>query len=121
MNISDLRQINIQYGHEAGNQVLQRWSRLLQSAFCSGEILGYWGNGEFVVGVSGFTETADTEQLVVKHRLSEILIKLRQQVFTASNGDRFQVTCNFAVVEYPNDGLKLQSLYQVANSMLKQS
>ncbi|MFN6463557.1 MAG: response regulator [Nostoc sp. DedVER02] len=121
LNISDLRQINIQYGHEAGNQVLQRWSRLFQSTFCSGEILGYWGNGEFVVGISGFTETADTKQLVVKHRLSEILIKLRQQVFTASNGDRFQVTCNFAMVEYPNDGLKLQSLYQVANSMLKQS
>lgn len=124
LHISDLRQINIQYGHEAGNQVLQRWSRLFQSAFCSGEILGYWGNGEFVVGISGFTETevtVDTEQLVVKHRLNEILIKLRQQVFTASNGDRFQVTCNFAVVEYPNDGLNLQSLYQVANSMLKQS
>ncbi|MCC5632212.1 response regulator [Nostoc sphaeroides CHAB 2801] len=118
LNISDLRQINIQYGHEAGNQVLQRWSRLFQSVFCGGEILGYWGNGEFVVGVSGFTET---ERLVLQHRLSDILTKLRQQVFTAPNGDRFQVTCNFAVVEYPNDGLNIQSLYQVANSMLKQN
>ncbi|MEH1939148.1 MAG: response regulator [Nostoc sp.] len=118
LNISDLRQINIQYGHEAGNQVLQRWSRLFQSAFRGGEILGYWGNGEFVVGVSGFTET---ERLVVQHRLSDILTKLRQQVFTAPNGDRFQATCNFAVVEYPSDGLNIQSLYQVANSMLKQN
>ncbi|WP_341530346.1 response regulator [Nostoc sp. UHCC 0302] len=118
LNISNLRQINIQYGHEAGNQVLQRWSRLFQSAFCGGEILGYWGNGEFVVGVSGFTET---ERLVVQHRLSDILTKLRQQVFTAPNGDRFQAICNFAVVEYPNDGLNIQSLYQVANSMLKQN
>ncbi|ODH01096.1 multi-component transcriptional regulator [Nostoc sp. KVJ20] len=118
LNISDLRQINIQYGHEAGNQVLQRWSRLFQSVFCSGEILGYWGNGEFVVGVSGFTET---ERLIVKHRLSDILTKLRQQVFTAPNGDRFQATCNFAMVEYPNDGLNIQSLYQVAHSILKQN
>ncbi|MBD2728083.1 response regulator [Nostoc sp. FACHB-892] len=118
LNFNDLRQINIQYGHEAGNQVLQRWSRLFQSVFCSGEILGYWGNGEFVVGISGFTET---ERLVIQHRLNDILTKLRQQVFTAANGDRFQATCNFAVVEYPNHGLKLQSLYQVANSMLKQN
>ncbi|WGV23390.1 response regulator [Halotia branconii] len=116
LSISDLRQINIQHSHEAGNQVLQRWSRLLQSVFYNGEILGYWGNGEFVVGVSGFSET---ERLIVQHRLSEILTKLRQQVFTAFNGDRFQATCNYAVVEYPHDGLKLQSLYQVANSMLK--
>ncbi|MBD2561803.1 MULTISPECIES: response regulator [Nostoc] len=116
LNISDLRQINIQYGHEAGNQVLQRWSRLFQSVFCSGEILGYWGNGEFVVGVSGLTEID-----VVKHRLNDLLTKLRQQVFTAPNGDRFQATCNFAVVEYPNNGLNIQSLYQVAHSMLKQN
>jgi len=30
------------------------------------------------------------------------------------DGYRFQVTCNFAVVEYPSDGLTIQSLYQVA-------
>ncbi|MCC5653998.1 response regulator [Nostoc sp. XA013] len=118
LNFNDLRQINIQYGHEAGNQVLQRWSRLFQSAFCSGEILGYWGNGEFVVGISGFTET---ERLVIQHRLNDILTKLRQQVFTAPNGDRFQASCNFAVVEYPNDGINIQSLYQVASSTLKQN
>ncbi|MBH8561775.1 response regulator [Nostoc sp. CENA67] len=116
LTISDLRQINIQYGHEAGNQVLQRWSRLFQSAFCCGEILGYWGNGEFVVGVPVFTET---ERLVINHRLSDILTKLRQQVFTAPNGDRFQVSCYFAVVDYPNDGLNIHSLYQIAISMLQ--
>ncbi|MDZ7969303.1 MAG: response regulator [Nostoc sp. DedSLP03] len=108
LSVTDLRQINIKYGHQAGNQVLQRWSRLFQSAFCSGEVLGYWGNGEFVVGVSGLTKTE------VNHRLSEILTTLRQQIFTAFKGDRFQVICNFTVVEYPNDGLTIQSLYQAA-------
>ncbi|MEH2203761.1 MAG: response regulator [Nostoc sp.] len=108
LSVTDLRQINIKYGHQAGNQVLQRWSRLFQSAFCSGEVLGYWGNGEFVVGVSGLTKTE------VNHRLSEILTTLRQQIFTAFDGDRFQVICNFTVAEYPNDGLTIQSLYQVA-------
>ncbi|MDZ8065437.1 MAG: response regulator [Nostoc sp. DedQUE08] len=108
LSVTDLRQINIKYGHQAGNQVLQRWSRLFQSAFCSGEVLGYWGNGEFVVGVSGLTKTE------INHRLSEILTTLRQQIFTAFKGDRFQVICNFTVVEYPNDGLTIQSLYQAA-------
>ncbi|PHM08563.1 response regulator [Nostoc sp. 'Peltigera malacea cyanobiont' DB3992] len=108
LSVTDFRQINIKYGHQAGNEVLQRWSRLFQSVFCSGEVLGYWGNGEFVVGVSGLTKTE------VNHRLSEILTTLRQQIFTAFDGDRFQVICNFAVVEYPNDGLTIQSLYQVA-------
>ncbi|WP_392531573.1 response regulator [Nostoc sp. C117] len=107
LSVDDLRQINIKYGHEAGNQVLQRWSRLFQSAFCSGEILGYWGDGDFIVGITGLTKTE------MNHRLSEILTTLRQQIFTAFNSDRFQPTCNFAVVEYPSDGLTIQSLYQV--------
>ncbi len=77
--VSDLSPINIQYGHEAGNQVLQRWSRILQSAFRSGEVLGYWGNGEFVIGMSGVTKAE------VSDRFMEILTTLRQQIFTAPN------------------------------------
>ena len=114
LSVSDLRQINIKYGHDAGNQVLQRWSRLFQSAFCSGEVLGYWGNGEFVVGVSGLTKIEVSDR-----RLSDILTTLRQQIFTAPDGQRFQATCSFAVVEYPYDGLTIQFLYQAANSNLK--
>jgi PleD family two-component response regulator len=30
LSVNDLRQINIKYGHELGNQVLQRWSRLFK-------------------------------------------------------------------------------------------
>lgn len=115
LSVTELHQLNIQYGHEAGNQVLQRWSRLFQSAFCSGELLSYWGNGEFIVGLSGLTKTE------VSIQLSDILTTLRQQIFTAPNGDRFQAMCSFAVVEYPNDGLTIQSLYKVANSTLKQN
>lgn len=108
LSVTDLRQINSKYGHETGNQVLQRWSRLFQSAFCSGEVLGYWGNGEFVLGFFGLTKPE------VKDRLGNILTTLRQQIFTAANGDRFQAVCNYAVVEYPQDGQNIQSLYQVA-------
>ncbi|BAY89567.1 MULTISPECIES: response regulator [unclassified Tolypothrix] len=108
LSITDLRQINSKYGHETGNQVLQRWSRLFQSTLCSGEVLGYWGNGEFVIGFSGLTKPE------VKDRLGNILTTLRQQIFTDANGDRFQAVCNCAVVEYPQDGQNIQSLYQAA-------
>ncbi|ARV59569.1 multi-component transcriptional regulator [Nostocales cyanobacterium HT-58-2] len=110
--VSEFRRINIQYGHETGNQILQRWSRVFQAAFRSGEVLGYWGNGEFIIGVSGLTKTE------VNDRLCDILTTLRQQIFTAPNGDRFQAMYNFAVVEYPDDGLTIQSLYQVASTIL---
>lgn len=106
LKMTELQQINTQYGHETGNQVLQRWSRLFQSAFRSGEVLGYWGHGEFVVGISGLTKVE------VNDRLNDILTTLRQQIFTAPNSDRFPVGCLLAVVEYPTHGLTVQSLYQ---------
>ncbi|MFN6517953.1 MAG: hypothetical protein RMY29_026185 [Nostoc sp. CreGUA01] len=39
--------------------------------------------------------------------------------FWQLTSDRFQVICNSAVVEYPSDGITIQSLYQVASSILK--
>jgi len=109
---SQLRQINIQYGHNAGNQVLQRWGQLFQSVFRGDEILGYWGSGEFVVGMPGLSK------LEVTDRLNDILTNLRQQVFSTPDGSRFQVSCNLAIAEYPTAGMTLQSLYQVASKSL---
>jgi GGDEF domain-containing protein len=97
-----------------GNQVLQRWGWLFQSAFCGAEVVGYWGNGEFVVGMPGLTRTEANDFL------GGLLTTLRQQVFTSPKGNRFQVSCNFAIAEYPTDGVTLQSLYQIANSHLEE-
>ncbi|MBD2695210.1 response regulator [Anabaena catenula] len=132
IRMSDLQQINIQYGHEAGNEVLQRWGSVFASAFRSGEVVGYWGNGEFVVGGLNLTK------IEMSDRLSDILTTLRQQIFTTPNSDgetptfgellaaalvpsgtlrecyRFQATSEFNVVEYPSDGLTIKSLYQAA-------
>ncbi|HEY9300565.1 MAG TPA: GGDEF domain-containing protein, partial [Phormidium sp.] len=112
-SVSQLRKINIQYGHNVGNQVLQRWGQLFQSAFRGDEVLGYWGNGEFVVGMPGLSKSE------VSDRLNDILTTLRQQVFSAPDGSRFQASCNSAIVEYPTEGMTLQSLYQVASKSLE--
>ncbi|MGA9381499.1 MAG: response regulator, partial [Phormidium sp.] len=112
-SVSQLRQVNIQYGHNVGNQVLQRWGQLFLSAFRGDEVLGYWGNGEFVVGMPGLSKVEAGD------RLTDILTNLRQQVFSAPDGSRFQVSCNFAIVEYPREGMNLQSLYQVASKSLE--
>ncbi|MEB3217865.1 MAG: response regulator [Nostocales cyanobacterium 94392] len=106
LNIAKLNQINFEYGHDIGNQVLQRWGKLIQKVFRGGEVLGYWGNGEFIIGMAGL------KRIQAKERVSEILKILRQQIFTASDGSRFQVTCNCQIAEYPTDGKTVHSLYQ---------
>lgn len=105
--VAEFNQINFNYGHDIGNQVLRRWGNLIQKVFRNREVLGYWGNGEFIIGITGLDKTQ------VKERLTEILAILRQQIFTASDGNRFQVTCNCNIAEYPNDGKTIHSLYQL--------
>ncbi|MGF1674189.1 MAG: response regulator [Rivularia sp. (in: cyanobacteria)] len=104
--VIELSKLNFNYGHDIGNQVLQKWGRLIKKSFRSGEVLGYWGNGEFIVGMLGLDKIQAIE------RVHEILVILRQQIFTAPNGSRFQVACNYQVVEYPIDGKTIHSLYQ---------
>ncbi|MGJ3251652.1 MAG: response regulator [Elainellaceae cyanobacterium] len=104
--IAQLRTINLQYGHEAGHRVLQRWGQLIQATFRGSDVVGYWGDGEFVIGMPRLKRSEAGD------RLSELLTTLRQQIFTTSDGDRFQVEGSLAIAEYPTDGLTLQALYQ---------
>jgi diguanylate cyclase (GGDEF)-like protein len=108
--LTQLHQLNFQYGHITSNQILQQWGRLFQTALGSTEILGYWGNGEFLLGLPEQTHTE------AKHYLADILMKLRQQIFTAPDGDRFQVSFSMGLATYPVDGLTLHALYQASRS-----
>ncbi|MGC1248579.1 MAG: response regulator [Spirulinaceae cyanobacterium] len=108
LTIAELPEINLRYGHQTGNQILQSWGRLLQTAFSGKEVVGYWGYGEFVVGIPGVNSQQAGD------RLASLLTTLRQQVFTAPDGTRFQVTCNWAIAQSPRQGTTIQSLYQAA-------
>ncbi|MBD2449033.1 response regulator [Nostoc sp. FACHB-152] len=109
LTITELQQINIEYGYVVGHQVLQQWGRLFQSNFWAGEILGYWGNGDFIVGMPGLTTSQASD------RLGQFLTTLRQQVFAAQDNRRFQIDFSFGIAEYPADGATLQSLFQIAS------
>lgn len=106
LSIDDLHQINYTYSHQMGDRILQKWGRLLQAAFPNNAILGYWGYGEFAIA------TTSLNKIEMGDRLTEIMTTLRKQIFTATNGTRFSVSCNHAIAEYPIDGETLPSLYR---------
>lgn len=110
LTLPDLSEVNHRYGHTVGNRVLQQWASVLRSQFRSGESLGYWGNSEFVIGMVGLVQ----EQ--VGDRLDPVLQTLRRQIFTASDGTRFQVSNRVGMAHYPQQGATLVALYQAAVS-----
>ena len=109
LKMSELQPINLKYGHTTGDRVLAQWGKVIQAAFRGDEVKGYWGNGDFIVGIPHLNKTQGTEHL------TEVLTILRKQIFTAPQGERFQVAFSCATGEFPTDGKTLQALYQSCN------
>jgi diguanylate cyclase (GGDEF)-like protein len=106
--LSDLSEINLTYGHGTGYQVLQRWGAILQGQLGHQALLSYWGNGDFIVGLS------DLSKAEARDQLGQVLKRLRQQIFTAPDGHRLQPAYRIGIVESPGDAQNLQQLYQIA-------
>ena len=106
LKITELSQINWQYGHIIGDRILAQWGKVIQAALRHDEITGYWGNGDFIIGMPHRDKTQGQE------KLTELLTILRKQIFTSLEGDRFQVSFNYAVVDLGEKRKTLQSLYQ---------
>jgi diguanylate cyclase (GGDEF)-like protein len=115
LDIDHFKQANDQYGYAAGDEVLRRLGGLLQRTFQSLEVVGRWGDAEFVVGMYGMTKNDGVK------RSLEVLEALRQQVFTGSDGTKFQLTFSIGIAQYPEDGIDLQTLYKAADKALQQS
>ncbi|MBW4542712.1 MAG: response regulator [Myxacorys chilensis ATA2-1-KO14] len=105
-SLANLKQINVQQGHAFGNRILKQTGQRLQAIFCNGEVLGYWGNGEFILGI------ADTPKAVVQPQLLDALKTVQ---------DSLQVIYHAAVVEYSSNSSTVRTLYQLANSLLANS
>ena len=110
INMTELPEINLKYGHYVGDRILAQWGKVIQAAFRHDEITAYWGHGDFAIAMPNLTKTQGQEHL------NELLSVLRRQVFTSTPDAvepyRFQIAFQYAVAEYPQDGSTLHSLYQ---------
>ncbi|MBF2048645.1 MAG: response regulator [Elainella sp. C42_A2020_010] len=114
VELEHLKSINQQYGHAAADQVLARLGEMLRRSFRNEEVVGRWGGGEFVVGMAGTTK-ADGTQCILDLQQSW------QQFEFKADGVAFQVSLRAAVVQFPQDGTDLQTLYQTARARFRQT
>lgn len=115
LKLDHLKEINYQYGHAVGDEVLSRLGELLRQAFHSQDVVGRWGGTEFVVGMPGMTKSDGWRRLAQVHET------WRHIEFTPANGKKFHTTFSAAVVECPQDGVNLQALYQAADAVLEKA
>ena len=108
VRLSDLSSMNVQHGHDAGHATLKTWGQCFQTLSQNHEAMGYWGNGEFVVGLPELT------QAEAQDYLEPLWQTLRRQIVTLPTGERIQPAFEWAIATYPTDGHTLQALYQSA-------
>jgi len=108
IDVDEFRDLNAGLGHTTGDAVLRRLGTLMAETFRSEDVIGRWGDNEFVLGMSGLARD-DAVQ-----RVAETLEVFRQEWFTGHEGRRIQVSFSAGVAEYPGDGASLHQLDRAA-------
>ncbi|MCU0565577.1 MAG: response regulator [Oculatellaceae cyanobacterium Prado106] len=112
VDLGQLKRINQKQGHAMGDEVLASLGKLLRQSFGQEDVVGRWGGKTFVMGFF------QTTQLEAEQRLAKVIEQFQQIEFHPPTGKPFRVTCQTAVVEYPQAGMDLQKLYWMGDRKL---
>lgn len=115
LDLDHFKRVNDQYGHHAGDHVLNHLGKLLRQSFRQEDIIGRWGGEEFIIGMYGITKQDGIK------RLENVLSQLNHYVFLAPDGASFQVTFSAGIAQLLDDGNELQTLYRCADNALYQA
>jgi diguanylate cyclase (GGDEF)-like protein len=71
-DLDGLKRINDQLGHEAGDEAIARFAKVLRSTFRAADIVSRFGGDEFVILVDGSAAAANTALARLTHQLAEV-------------------------------------------------
>ncbi len=115
LTLDNLAQINRNYGHRIGDQMLRKLAQILRQELRNEDIISRWDGAEFVMGMYGITRAEGVEWL------AQVLEVLRNIDFTINDTESKNVTFSAGVTQYPEDGKDLQTLYQTAGEILEKA
>lgn len=110
MDIDHFKQINDQYGHKVGDEVLEAVADLLRKYGRTSDISARWGGEEFILLL---TETSGKQAATYAERLRQAITEL--QVF--SGDQRIMLTASFGVVQR-NPKSTLEGMVELADVQL---
>ncbi len=111
VDLDHFKSINDQFGHPAGDLVLQRVAELFRTALRNEDVIARWGGEEFVTGMF----LMEKEQAVA--RLRGALEDFKRHAFDFG-GRQVKVTFSAGVAQFPLDGRDVNELYKAADGAL---
>jgi diguanylate cyclase (GGDEF)-like protein len=110
IDLDRFKQVNDQYGHSIGDNVLRRAATVLAGCFRGEDVVARWGGEEFLVGMYSMPCNA------AARRIEQALSKLRDERFEGADG--LTVTFSAGVAEFPRDGAEWAAIYTAADDAL---
>lgn len=115
IDLDHFKMINDQYGHQAGDFVLQETARRLKSCVREVDTLSRLSGDEFTTIVRTFSDVSETAKNVQKIATS-ILSEMNQPF---EHGEMTgKVTASIGIAIYPNDGATAEELVQHADAAM---
>ena len=94
-DLDRFKQVNDQYGHAAGDEVLKEFAAALRETLRESDTAGRWGGEEFAFVLSG------TDIDGALHLAERARVALAERVVTLPDGGELTVTASFGVASFP--------------------
>jgi diguanylate cyclase (GGDEF)-like protein len=108
VDLDRFKQINDNYGHEAGNLVLTQVARIIRQNCRSADVAARWGGDEFTVLL---TESDPSSLEVIARRV-------RDSIQTTNWGPVGEITATIGLAVMPQDANTLEALLQAADEAM---
>tara|TARA_Y100001956_G_C4128832_1_gene192179 strand:- start:6983 stop:7942 length:960 start_codon:yes stop_codon:yes gene_type:complete len=113
-DLNDFKYVNDNYGHHVGDEVLQAFARLLKGSFRDSDVLARIGGDEFIVLMSGTSETVANIALERFRRAVD--------AYNVSNNKEYQIHFSVGVASAKvAHGVELSSLIELADQRMYQA
>jgi diguanylate cyclase (GGDEF)-like protein/PAS domain S-box-containing protein len=115
LDLDDFKPVNDQFGHQAGDQLLQDFARRLQERMRPSDLLARLAGDELVVVISDL----DLEALgPMLERTLERLHQVVETPFTLGSGEQISINMSMGVAVYPGDGEDADGLLRQADAAM---
>ncbi|GLX77696.1 diguanylate cyclase [Thalassotalea insulae] len=107
IDIDDFKQINDNFGHKTGDDILKQFAKILSHCARDSDIVARWGGEEFVLLCP---ETEPDEAMVIAKRFQQALVEAHKDDFPV-------VTCSIGIAELDSKTTAEQWFVSADNAM----
>jgi diguanylate cyclase (GGDEF)-like protein len=112
LDMDNFKNVNDRYGHHFGDNFLQAFAKLLQTAIRDGDIVARYGGDEFCIILP---DAADTQAHMIAQRITEMLEDFSVET---PDGNKIRATTSIGIAISPTHGDTPKDIFLIADNMM---